>query len=150
MSESPEPVESESDSDSDGRSFSFGLSSRLAFAIVLLAGVALPGYFTYLLASANYSTLASAVWVLGYGTAMVVIWYVWLRPLDLVGSNETDERMWGDETADDSSESVSDESPETGDESTDFTIQESTDGESIESSDHPTDHSHASEDHNKT
>lgn len=144
MSESPG-----SESDSDARSFPFGLSSRLAFSIVLLGGIALPGYFTYLLASVNYSTLASAVWVLGYGTAMLVIWYVWLRPLDLVGADDTGERTRTDETADDSS-GVSNESPETADESADCATQESADEELPESSDHSTGHNRACEDHNKT
>ncbi|MFB6143028.1 MAG: hypothetical protein ABEJ30_06765 [Halorientalis sp.] len=64
------------------------LSERLTFALVVSGGVVIPGLLTYALKSARFpysDLLGSAVWVVGYLGAMAVVWYVWLRPLDLTG-----------------------------------------------------------------
>ena len=70
---------------SSSRSFPIGLSSKQAFAMVLLIGIIVPGFFLYLFESANRSSLGTLSWVLGYGTTIFVLWYVWIRPLDLTG-----------------------------------------------------------------
>jgi len=61
------------------------LSERLKFALVLAGGIILPGLADYALAQAGYELLGIVVWVGGYLGAMVLIWYVWLRPLDMTG-----------------------------------------------------------------
>ncbi|WP_308219588.1 hypothetical protein [Halorientalis litorea] len=64
------------------------LSERAKFALVLSGGVVLPGLGNYALKSATFpysNALGSLVWVVGYIGAMLLIWYVWLRPLDLTG-----------------------------------------------------------------
>ena len=45
----------------------------------------MPGLASYLLAAANAPLLSDVAWVLGYGLAVVVVWYGWLRPLDITG-----------------------------------------------------------------
>lgn len=60
-------------------------SEKTAFAAVLASGVVIPGLAMYFLTAAGYSTLGSLVWALGFGTMVLVIWYVWLRPLDITG-----------------------------------------------------------------
>jgi len=62
-----------------------GLSEKAKFALVLSGGVVLPGLANYGLAAVGYDTLGSLVWVLGYVGAVLLIWYVWVRPLDLTG-----------------------------------------------------------------
>lgn len=61
------------------------LGSRKAFALVVLVGVAGTGIVVRLVNAAGYSLLGSAVWFVGYSTTVVVLWYGWVRPLDLTG-----------------------------------------------------------------
>ena len=58
---------------------------RVAFALVLAVGVVGPGLANYFLAQGGYETLGTVVWALGYATMVLVLWYVWVRPLDLSG-----------------------------------------------------------------
>lgn len=58
---------------------------RTVFAMVLIVGVIGPGLANYFLAQAGYGTLGTAVWAFGYATMVFVLWYVWVRPLDLAG-----------------------------------------------------------------
>jgi hypothetical protein len=58
---------------------------RLAFALVLIVGVIGPGLANYFLAQSGYETLGTVVWATGYATMVFVLWYVWVRPLDLSG-----------------------------------------------------------------
>ncbi len=59
------------------------LTSRQAFALVLAVGVVGTGIVVALLSSAGHRPLGSAVWILGYGTMVLALWWGWLRPLDL-------------------------------------------------------------------
>lgn len=61
------------------------LSNRVKFVLVLAGGIVLPGLADFALARAGYETLGVIVWITGYLGAMVLIWYVWLRPLDMTG-----------------------------------------------------------------
>ena len=56
---------------------------RLAFGLALVAIVVVPGLSAAFIHSQGYSTLGSFTWVIGYGSGIVAIWYVWIRPLDL-------------------------------------------------------------------
>lgn len=58
---------------------------KLAFGLVLAAIVVVPGLATAVINSLGYSTLGSITWVIGYGSGVFAIWFVWLRPLDLRG-----------------------------------------------------------------
>lgn len=59
-----------------------GLSSRAAFVLTLVVGVVGTGLVVAGVSMTGYSTLASAIWVLGYGGMVIVLWYRWLRPLE--------------------------------------------------------------------
>lgn len=61
-------------------------AEKVRFGLALAAGVVVPGLLKYLLSVAGYARLGTAVWVSGYLTAALVIWYVWIRPLDLRGT----------------------------------------------------------------
>lgn len=63
-----------------------GREEKLRFGAMLAAGVVVPGLADYALNAAGYPTLGSVVWATGYATAMVALWYVWIRPLDLRGT----------------------------------------------------------------
>ena len=58
---------------------------RSLFAALLVTGIVLPGVLNYFLTRANYDTLGTVVWVVGYLTMVGAIWYGWIRPLDLTG-----------------------------------------------------------------
>jgi hypothetical protein len=59
------------------------LTSRRAFALVLAVGVVGTGIVVALFSAAGYRTLGSAIWVVGYGTMVLILWWGWLRPLDM-------------------------------------------------------------------
>ena len=59
------------------------LGSRGKFVAVLLTGIVGTGLLVMVLSSAGYPTVGNVVWVLGYGTMVFVLWYGWIRPLDL-------------------------------------------------------------------
>ena len=63
------------------------LSSRVKFAIILTLGVVVPGSLAYLFSMGGFSQIASIVWVIGYGGAIIAIWYNWIRPIDFEGDN---------------------------------------------------------------
>ena len=84
------------------------LGSRKAFALVLLVGVAGTGIAVRVVNTAGYSLLGSALWFVGYGTTIVVLWYGWLRPLDLTGQTSPPAR---DDDSDASPESTERDAP---------------------------------------
>ena len=61
------------------------LKRKLRFALVLFISVVVPGVADYFLSAAGYDTLGMIVWIGGYGIGMLLIWLVWVRPLDLHG-----------------------------------------------------------------
>lgn len=78
--------------------------SRAAFAMVLLVGVAGNGISVYLLNRAGLSTLGSVVWAVGYGTTILVLWYGWLRPMDITGGTDPEEIAEATTASDDEGE----------------------------------------------
>jgi hypothetical protein len=69
----------------DDRQYPLGLSSRQFAIVVVLVGLIGPGLLVFVLEQANLARAADIVWVVGYGTAILVVWYIWLRPIELVG-----------------------------------------------------------------
>lgn len=68
------------------------MNSRLLLVAVVAAGIVVPGVANYWLASTGNPTLGTAVWVGGYGLMVLVVWYGWIRPLDLSGPGDGTER----------------------------------------------------------
>ena len=64
---------------------------------MLLVGITGPGFLDYLLSAAGAPQLGTAAWVLGYGTMIIVIWYGWIRPLNLTGPNPSEAQPWSDD-----------------------------------------------------
>lgn len=63
------------------------MNSRVLLGLVVAGGIVIPGVLNYFLEQVGASTLGSVVWALGYATMVVVVWYGWIRPLDLTGPN---------------------------------------------------------------
>lgn len=80
------------------------LSQKLQLAFTAAAAVIIPGVADYALAAMGYETLATLVWVSGYGFGVIVIWYVWVRPLDITAPDgiQTSE---GEETTNEAGDS---------------------------------------------
>lgn len=57
----------------------------LLIIALLVLGIGGSGVARGLLAEQGYDALGSAVFVVGYGTMVVLLWYGWIRPLDLTG-----------------------------------------------------------------
>ena len=74
----------------DQREYPFGLSSWQLVVLVVLVGFIGPGFLVYALEEVNLPVVADIVWLVGYGTSVLVVWFVWIRPLDLVGSSGQD------------------------------------------------------------
>jgi hypothetical protein len=60
----------------------------LLLAAVLVGGVVLPGLARWWLGTQGLDTLGTVVFAVGYATAALVVWYGWIRPLDLTGPTE--------------------------------------------------------------
>ena len=60
-------------------------SDHLLFALVLLVGVAGTGLVRRFLREAGLEAIGWLVFVVGYGGMVLVLWHVWLRPLELTG-----------------------------------------------------------------
>jgi hypothetical protein len=100
MSTQTQPADSEDESDEKTRRYPFGLPSRLSFVVVVTIGLIGPGFGVYILEGADLSLAADLVWIMGYGTTIFVVWYVWIRPLELLGSSAQDWSEGGSELED--------------------------------------------------
>jgi hypothetical protein len=52
---------------------------------LLVVGIGGSGIARGLLHEQGYDALGSAVFVMGYGTMVFLLWYGWIRPLDITG-----------------------------------------------------------------
>lgn len=68
--------------------FPLGLSSRQFGTLVIAGTIVLPGLLVYIFKAVGLSTFGDFIWIIGYGTGVFVVWYIWIRPLDLVGAVE--------------------------------------------------------------
>ncbi|MFB6131307.1 MAG: hypothetical protein ABEJ28_10855 [Salinigranum sp.] len=57
----------------------------LLLAAILFVGVVGPGLARRALGLAGHSTLGMIVYVVGYGGMVLVVWYGWIRPLEITG-----------------------------------------------------------------
>jgi hypothetical protein len=80
-------------SDADG--ISWLNRDALALAAVLLVGVAGTGIVRRQLGLLGFNNLGRLVFILGYGGTIVLVWFVWIRPLDITGP--TGEVSYGDD-----------------------------------------------------
>lgn len=60
-------------------------SDIIALGLTLAAVVIVPGLANGFLSQWGYPWIGSAVWALGYGLGVVLVWYEWIRPLDITG-----------------------------------------------------------------
>lgn len=72
-------------SETQGSLFTRG---RLFLVAVVTLGIIVPGLARRLLGEAGYATLGMAVFVLGYAGMVFVVWYGWIRPLDITGPGD--------------------------------------------------------------
>lgn len=63
-------------------------TDALLLATVLLVGVAGSGVARWSLGQLGLTTLGELVYIAGYGGMVVVVWYGWIRPLDITGPEE--------------------------------------------------------------
>lgn len=84
--------------DSGIRRHPLGLASWHWILIVILAGLLGYGLLVSFLEAAGDSSFGDIVWIVGYGTGVFLVWYIWLRPLDIVGSTEQDRSTSKDES----------------------------------------------------
>ncbi|EFW94087.1 hypothetical protein ZOD2009_03050 [Haladaptatus paucihalophilus DX253] len=62
-------------------------AKKVRFGLAMALGVIVPGMLKYVLTQSGYGLLGSVIFYTGYLSAAVVIWYVWIRPLELTGSS---------------------------------------------------------------
>ena len=67
-----------------------GYPSRDTLLVILLLvlGIGGSGLARGFLVERGHDALGSAVFVLGYGTMVLLLWWGWLRPLDITGPSE--------------------------------------------------------------
>jgi len=53
--------------------------------LLLVLGIGGSGLARGLLAEQGHDALGSAVFVMGYGTMVLLLWWGWIRPLDITG-----------------------------------------------------------------
>lgn len=56
---------------------------KVAFGLAIAAIVIVPGLSAAAINALGYPTLGTVIWVFGYGSGILTVWYVWIRPLDL-------------------------------------------------------------------
>lgn len=63
------------------------MDERVKLGLVIAAGVVLPGVMNHFLYQAGAPTAGAIVWATGYAAMVLVVWYNWIRPLDLGGAS---------------------------------------------------------------
>lgn len=57
-------------------------------ALIAALGIVVSGVADYLLTASGYVGLGRLVWAVGFGVTVLVVWYLWLRPMDITGPEE--------------------------------------------------------------
>ncbi|WP_458185004.1 hypothetical protein [Haladaptatus sp. NG-WS-4] len=60
-------------------------AGKIRFGVAMALGIIVPGMAKYALTQMGFDLVGSAVFYSGYFTAAVLIWYIWIRPLELTG-----------------------------------------------------------------
>ena len=60
-------------------------NDTIALGLTAAAVIIVPGLANGFLSQRGYPWVGSAVWATGYGLGVVLIWYEWIRPLDITG-----------------------------------------------------------------
>lgn len=58
---------------------------RWLLAVILITSVLVPGFLNWALVRAGYPLVGDIVWVMAIGTMAGLVWWGWLRPLDIRG-----------------------------------------------------------------
>lgn len=58
------------------------MNDKVLFALVLAFGITVPGVANFALAQLGYEALGTFAWVVGYAGTVLLVWAVWLRPLE--------------------------------------------------------------------
>ncbi|MFC6975729.1 hypothetical protein ACFQL1_15380 [Halomicroarcula sp. GCM10025709] len=61
------------------------MNESIALGATIAAVIIVPGLANGFLSTLGYPAVGSLVWALGYGLGVVLIWYEWIRPLDITG-----------------------------------------------------------------
>jgi hypothetical protein len=70
------------------------LTGKRRYAVLLVVVFALTGIVENYLVSIGYETLATIVFIIGYGHVVIGAWYVWLRPVKFTGAVGDGEEIW--------------------------------------------------------
>ena len=57
----------------------------VTFVLVLAGGIALSGFADFALSQAGYATLGAYVWAVGYAGTVILLFVLFLRPLEITG-----------------------------------------------------------------
>ncbi|WP_224268345.1 hypothetical protein [Haloprofundus salinisoli] len=71
--------------DSDGGHITH---NNLLLILILFTGIVGTGVVRRVLGELGYNSIGSVVFTVGYGAMIVVLWYGWIRPLDITGPAE--------------------------------------------------------------
>lgn len=58
------------------------MNDKVLFALVLALGITVPGVADFALSQLGYEGLGAIAWAAGYAGAVLLVWAVWLRPLE--------------------------------------------------------------------
>ncbi|KAB1187691.1 MULTISPECIES: hypothetical protein [Haloferax] len=64
---------------------SFLKRGNLLLVAVVTLGIVIPGVARRFLGEAGYNDLGMIVFILGYAGMIFIVWYGWIRPLDISG-----------------------------------------------------------------
>jgi hypothetical protein len=67
--------------------------------VILAAGIALSGIADFALTQAGYAGLGAYVWATGYAGTILLLFFLYLRPLELTGPDEEGEGVEGGDRA---------------------------------------------------
>lgn len=71
--------------DETGDEGQFFTRDKLLLLAVVVTGIVVPGVARRFLGEAGYPGVGTVVFVLGYAGMVFVVWYGWIRPLELTG-----------------------------------------------------------------
>jgi hypothetical protein len=74
-----------SDDADEGDEERFFTRDKLLLLVVVVTGIVVPGVARRFLGEAGYAGVGTVVFVLGYAGMIFLVWYGWIRPLELTG-----------------------------------------------------------------